>query len=79
MVRGYADKSIQGFPEFWILVSLLNLLSKILPFFAIGKTFHIRLFFKTIFKVNYSCIGSGAPSSRIGSASGRGEVRIWAW
>lgn len=77
MIRGYDDKSIQGFPEFRVFVSFLNLLSKVLPFFSIGKTFHIRLFFETIFKVNCGC-GSCAPSSRIGNGT-RGECRVWAY
>ena len=39
MVRRYPDKPVQGFVEFGIFLSLLNVFSELLPLFRVGKRF----------------------------------------
>jgi len=50
MVRGNFNKSINGFPEFRVFVSLFYGFYQIFPFFGISQSFHDYNEIKRIFK-----------------------------
>lgn len=68
------DKFFDAFSECRVFHRLGNIFCKLVCFFHV---YHNLLLSKEIFKVNYGCGGSGAPSTGRNGADGRGEVRIW--